>query len=178
MNYDPLNQALAGVSTPVYATSFADIQEGFREQYGARNWIGKLASVFTGGQTHGKEYGAARRSIERVASGQYKSFGKAEYRAGLIEAGKTLEPIRRDPPSSGIDIKIYFNDPTGGRNSRKEERVTPLLHLSHADAVMYMSQSQPDYTFLFNLWGERRIGDSLFGEEGAYPADIVAVVAS
>lgn len=177
MNYAPLDRELAKYN--VYPSSFAEVREGFRESYGEHGWIGKLATFYSGTtDTKDKGYKAARRSIERASTGQYKEPKKAEYRAGLATAGQTLDPIRKNAPASGITITIDFYDPSTGSRGRQKERSTPALYMDHQTAQQYINLPRPDYTFLFDLWGEKKIGTNLWGEEGPYPADILDVISS
>lgn len=177
MNYEPLNDALHGATKDynVYPTSFKDVAEGYKEKFGQHGWIGELAKRISGSEgKRGPEYLAARRSIERVASGQYKSVGKAEYKAGLVEAGKTLDPLQKDAPPTGLTITVAFHAPEDKGHRKRDREMT--VHLDHATAVQYINQAQPDYSFLFDEWFDD--GGDAYGEDGDYEADILYVSAA
>ena len=167
----PLQRAIDGATNPVYPSSFAEIKEGFREKYGDRGWIGKLAAVYTGA-TSGKEYGAARRAIERVNTGQYKDFKKAEYRSGLVEAGKQLDPIRRDVPGQGLVLTVNFTAPEDKGHSKRAREFT--ISLDYVTATEFVAD--PNYDFLFDEWFDG--GADAYGEDGDYEAENVQVTAA
>jgi hypothetical protein len=173
----PLQRAIDGATTPVYPSSFRDVGEGYKEKYGARGWIGELAMKMSGATSkHGKEYLAARRSIERASTGQYKA-PSARYAPGLASAGKTLDPIRREVPKEGLTFVLKFNAPED-KGHRPRERSTPesgpdVIHLDYKTATEFIAM--PSYDFLFDEWFDG--GGDAYGEDGDYEAENVSVVA-
>src|SRR6185503_714954 len=91
----------------------------------------------------------------------------------LADVGKKLDPVRRDVPASGLSLTIDFRDTS--TKKRQQDRSTPVLHMDHTTALEYISQERPDYAFLFDLWGDKKVGTTIFGEDGPYPADILDV---
>lgn len=182
MNYDPLNRYLAKRERKIYPKSFSEVRTAAKEKYGERAWIGKTVTASTGlTSKDGRAYQSARKQIERWNA--YEKTGKynpdkatPEAKKRLEKAGRKLDPIRKEVPKGGLNVIIQFRETGGKRGQRQPIRETPNLHLTYQEALQYVNQSgQPDYTFLFNLWGERMIGSSLFGESGAYPAEVLDV---
>lgn len=111
MANDPelLRNAIANSSdtTPVFATSYNDVREYYQDNYkklGYRSWIGAYATALTG-QSRGKEYRAARRSVEMYESGRQKTsvYAKEEKATAV---GAQLPPVAYELKGNSITISI------------------------------------------------------------------------
>lgn len=187
MNHDLLNAAIEAATQQywTFPTSFTDIGEAYRDKYGDRKWIGKLATSLTGklpasqtGLIKGseeykranREYQTARRQIERHVSGQYQNFSpKASEK--LKEIGRTLEPIKKDVPKEGLTFTIEFHAPEDKGHRPRERKMT--VHMDHSQATQYINQDQPQYSDLFDEWFD--YGGETYGEEGDYEAEVDTV---
>lgn len=107
MDRDALHQVVNSKMVPVFPTSFAEIKEGLIEKHGTRGWIGAYAQAVTGSDKRsGKEYNAARRSLERYETGQYKTLKKYGAPAQVEKVGQTLPPTTYKPPEQfSVNVK-------------------------------------------------------------------------
>jgi hypothetical protein len=123
-----LDDAVNGVSAPVYLTSYEDVKEGFIDKYGEKRWIGKYIESL-GLRTEGvkaendKPYLAARRSIERFEKGKQKSSG---YSQKAEQAGRQLPPIGVRPRKDSITISIT------GKQGRRTRHISATFRGSDA----------------------------------------------
>lgn len=174
MNYAPLNEALAGVSTPVYGRDFSDVSKGFKEKFGARGWTSELAKSISGTadkQSH--EYKAALRNVQRYEKGTHNpERASVSIKQAIEQAGLTVDPIRKDV-SGGVTLKITFNAPPDSVHAARDGRVAEVS-LGAAELYDYVNQKgQPEYFSLFQLWFKN--GGHQYGEGGAYEADVTDV---
>ena|SRR6185312_6463341 len=180
MNYEPLDRFLDSVTKPVYSAGvFGSVRDALKGEHGEHGWIRAFVKESKGlTPADGRKYESARKQVERWAAfektGKYnpdksKAAGKAEIAAVAYKQGL----VGRDVPRSGISLTVDFRDTS--TKKRQQDRSTPTLHMDYATALQYVNEERPDYAFLFDLWGDKKIGESLFGEDGAYPADILDV---
>lgn len=101
-----LHAAVNAKSEPVYMATYKDVAEYYRDKYSNREWIGEMARAVSGSDSKsGKEYLAARRSIERHESGQYKGSSKMNVDR-IVAAGMKLDPVGRIPKDGSISITV------------------------------------------------------------------------
>lgn len=94
-----LQQKVENSSRPIYETSFTNIRETFRSEFGERRWIGEyLKAAGLRNESipakQDKPYQAARRSLERYESNRAGSsiYTQKQY---TLTVGRTLPPIGR-----------------------------------------------------------------------------------
>lgn len=107
-----INRATEPYTT--YPSTFREIREGFREKYDG-HWTREMA----------KATGVTPRQIQRFeayVTGSGKQARNPDNvqkatKTAFIEAGKTLDPLRRDVPPGGLTITVK-----GSQGSGKHER--------------------------------------------------------
>jgi hypothetical protein len=105
MDRDKLQAAVDSKWVPVYASNYSQVKDALQDKHGQRGWIGALAQQLSGSEKRsGKEYLAARRSIERYETGQFKSMKK--YSPEMAKVGKSLPPIGKALPNNQINITV------------------------------------------------------------------------
>lgn len=188
-----LANAVDRAAPNVYAGSFQELRTAFRETYGDRSWMGKLATAMSGkmppsqtGLTKGsaeykraeREYNSARRTVERYEKFQKDPTNKNAHnpanapkvtREQFVKAGKTVEPLRRDVPPGGLKFKVEFR--TSGESGHGSRTRTAIITMSSAAA--YDFANNPSYWGLFENWFDG--GGDAYGEDGDYEVDVVSV---
>jgi len=102
-----------------YMRSYGELKDFYQDKFGQKGWIGGLAQAITGSDARsGKEYLAARRSIERYEKGQFATMKK--YTPELPRVGKQLPPTGRSLPGGQftIEVKGEQSDSKGGTRPR------------------------------------------------------------
>lgn len=194
MDYDPLNRAIDQATRPYNtypdASHFEAIKEGYIKENGAKRWTAALVKDVFGTSSADKNAFAKGSEAYRKADLQYKANLKSIQRYGrgernpqhapagvqekLAEVGQKLEPVKRDAPPTGLSFVVKFKDPGDKAHSPRTRKAE--VHLDHATAVQYVTQSQPDYAFLFDQWFKG--GGGAYGEGGDYEVDVTEVTAA
>ncbi len=103
-------------SEPRYISTFEELRDYYQDELhlGEREWIGRIAADLLGTTDRSrknKEYGAARRSLERYNTGESKQLRK--YGPAIRELGAALPPIGYLPNRGGYEvhftIKVVFS---------------------------------------------------------------------
>ena len=129
-NYsEAFENAINAKTDPMYMTDYQQIRDAYKEKYGERGMIGKLASII-GGRQEGikakddKPYLAARRTIERYERGLqgkggevHKSLG-AKYLAGVKRAGEQLPSIGRQLRNNQITVTVTGSQKVTRKNAQ------------------------------------------------------------
>ncbi len=162
-------------ATPIYASTYGDVRDIYREKYGKKEYIGQMALALSGASSKkDKAYLAARRSIERVEKGQYKGFA-AKYAAKVPEVGEQL-PVQSYQPKGDVTITIKAHQVTsmkGGRPQGHREREFTAT-FSGSDAYAFVNEPNDSEMLAdilrYNDYPEDLIDD--FVGEGDYALDI------
>ena len=164
---EPLQRAINAATTPVYATTYREMREGFQEKYG-RHWTAELA----------RAAGVTPRTVQRWEQfvtgkgGQARNPDnvKSATREGLVAAGKTIDPISRNVPSAGLSITVSFTAPEDKGHAQRHREFT--VHMSSAEAYQYVNDD-PGFDELFDDWFDG--GADAYGDDGDYEAENVQV---
>lgn len=161
-----LQSAVDRHTQPIHMAHYEQLKDYYKDKYGARGWTGAMAQALTGSEKRsGKEYLAARRSIERHETGQYGKFGKG-YSAKIPEVGKQLPPIGKDVPGGQLTLTVKGTQ-GDGKGGTRERTITVTFKGPSA----YSFANDPSYT---DIWGEYGVDEGLF-EDGDYAIDIYSV---
>lgn len=163
----------------VYPTSYADVKEGLIEKYGQSGWIGAMAQAITGSEKRsGKEYLAARRSIERYETGEFKTLKKL---GGKIpDVGKQLPPIGKRVKGGSLTLTVkgrqasYSPRNKAGKRTKSTRERSFTATFTGTDAQSFADD--PTYrAFFHQLDGDYPDDVIDLFEDGDYELDIYAV---
>lgn len=159
-----LQRAVDSKLTPVYMNTYNQIKDYYQDTHGQRGWVGAMAQALTGSSTKsGKEYKAARRSIERFETGQNKSMKK--YGAKMPSVGRSLPAIGKRLAGNAITITVHGSQDgkqhKGTRNRKIEVTFTGARAQEFADSPTWD-----------DLWDE--YGADL-GDDSDYAIDVESV---
>ena len=162
MDRGKLERAVEGKWRDVHARSYEEAKEHLKDVYGAKGWIGAMAQAVTGSATRsGKEYSAARRSIERFESGQYKSSRYAQKAASVVVVDRRL-------PGNQMTITVKGKQPYYPRRDRS------FSYTFHgADA--YSFAEGPSYQEFFHALDYPDWLIDAFDEDSEYGLDVSSV---
>lgn len=161
-----LQAAVNAKTDPVYLATYDQLRDYYKDNFRSDQWIGAMAQAVSGSDKRsGKEYKAARRSIERHESGQYKGF-KPVYVSGFQAAGMKLDPISRNPKGGMVSITVHGNQ-YDNVPSHKGRNINATFGGSEA----YAFANNPSYEAIWNAYG---VHPEYF-EEGSGEMEIVSV---
>lgn len=185
----PLDRAIESATTPVFAGAgdFDYIKDQYQKEHGAKGWTAALVKEMFGKSVSDKnafpknsdawkdakrKYDTDLRLVQRYAKGTINpERGSASIREKLAEVGRTLDPVRRDVPASGLTFVVEFNAPEDKGHVKRERTAT--VHMSSMEAFQFVND--PSYAAFFDLWADD-LGQ-YYGEDGSYEVEVTGVTA-
>ena len=139
----------AGLESGQYMTTFDEISDYYKDEYGQRNYIRAMVEALTGKTPNdGRAYQSARRRIERWADGSTKPNAKG--RAELVKLGLELPALEEIyVPDEGIEVSVKARFRVSKKQKNDRERT---ISVTLTGIAAYDFLKNPTYEQIFEAY--------------------------